>query len=287
MSSETIANQFLNDKSLLHANISYPFLLDFERKFDSPDYVGSLRNWMNTNWTNSIMYALIYILIIFGGKAYMANRDRFELRGILAVWNMILAIFSIVGTFRLMPEMYHALSNHGFEYSICNNSYAYGVTGFWTFLFVMSKLVELVDTVFIVLRKQQLIFLHWYHHATVLVYCWYSYHDHSSSGRWFACMNYFVHSIMYTYYALKALRFNVSKHVSKLITTLQLLQMVFGCLINYHAWLIKTNKTSECSISFENIKYSFIMYLTYFVLFFNFFISSYILNKQNPKLKKK
>jgi elongation of very long chain fatty acids protein 6 len=165
------SNQYMNnDKStIFYANINYPFILDFERKFESPDFVHSLRNWMNQNWSNSIIYAFIYVLIIFGGRAYMANKDRFELRGILAAWNIMLAVFSIVGTFRLLPEMYYVLSNHGFEYSICNNSYAYGVTGLWSYLFVMSKLVELVDTVFIVLRKQQLIFLHWYHHATVLV----------------------------------------------------------------------------------------------------------------------
>ncbi len=92
---------------------------------------------------------------------------------------------------------------------------------------------------------------------------------------------------MYTYYALKALKFNVSKHVSKVITTLQLVQMVIGCTVNYYAWLIKTNQTSECAISFENIKYSFIMYSTYFLLFFNFFVNAYIVNKQRSSIKSK
>ena len=35
------------------------------------------------------------------------------------------------------------------------------VSGFWTFMFVLSKVPELGDTIFIVLRKQPLIFLHW------------------------------------------------------------------------------------------------------------------------------
>lgn len=35
------------------------------------------------------------------------------------------------------------------------------VSGFWSSLFVLSKVPELGDTIFIILRKQQLRFLHW------------------------------------------------------------------------------------------------------------------------------
>ena len=35
------------------------------------------------------------------------------------------------------------------------------VSSFWSWLFTLSKIPELGDTLFIVLRKQQLIFLHW------------------------------------------------------------------------------------------------------------------------------
>jgi elongation of very long chain fatty acids protein 6 len=79
------------------------------------------------------------------------------------------------------------------------------VSGFWTLAFVLSKVPELGDTVFIVLRKQPLIFLHWYHHVTVLIYSWYSYSEYTAAARWFVVMNYIVHSVMYSYYAFKAL----------------------------------------------------------------------------------
>lgn len=44
-----------------------------------------------------------------------------------------------------------------------------GSSGLWTWLFCLSKLAELGDTIFIVLRKRPLIFLHWYSHLKVLL----------------------------------------------------------------------------------------------------------------------
>ncbi|RCN33895.1 GNS1/SUR4 family protein [Ancylostoma caninum] len=70
----------------------------------------------------------------------------------------------------------------------------------WTKLLLI--VVELGDTLFIVLRKKRLIFLHYYHHAAVLIYALHSAAEHSNPGRTFVFMNYLAHSCMYTYYAL-------------------------------------------------------------------------------------
>ena len=41
---------------------------------------------------------------------------------------------------------------------------------------------------------------------TVLMYSFYSWSEHTANTRWFIVMNYMVHSLMYSYYACKALR---------------------------------------------------------------------------------
>ena len=56
------------------------------------------------------------------------------------------------------------------------------VSGLWVILMTLSKLVELGDTIFIVLRKQPLVFLHWYHHISTLIYCWNSYSEQTANG---------------------------------------------------------------------------------------------------------
>lgn len=59
---------------------------------------------------------------------------------------------------------------HGLPYSLCHSCNPDSVAAYWSFLFAVSKVIELGDTLFIVLRKKPLIFLHYYHHVAVLVY---------------------------------------------------------------------------------------------------------------------
>uniref|UniRef100_A0A2M4CSC8 Elongation of very long chain fatty acids protein n=1 Tax=Anopheles darlingi TaxID=43151 RepID=A0A2M4CSC8_ANODA len=254
---------------------NYSYIFDFENEFIHQD----TRVWMVKNWTYVFYYCGIYMAVIFGGQWYMQNRPRFELRGLLAIWNTLLAMFSIMGAFRTAPELVHVLRHYGLFHSVCVPSFIEHdrVSGFWTWLFVLSKLPELGDTVFIVLRKQPLIFLHWYHHITVLMYSWFSYTEYTASARWFIVMNYCVHSVMYSYYALRALNFKPPRSIAMLITTLQLTQMVVGCAINIwaHGFLQTAGKNS-CNISEMNIKLSIAMYFSYFVLFARFFYKTYL-----------
>ena len=76
---------------------------------------------------------------------------------------------------------------------------------FVTALTVLSP-SELIDTYFILIHKKPLILLHWYHHISVLAYCWHSYVTKAPAGIVFCVMNYAVHAIMYFYYFLMAVK---------------------------------------------------------------------------------
>jgi elongation of very long chain fatty acids protein 6 len=68
-----------------------------------------------------------------------------------------------------------------------------------------SKVFELFDTVLLVLRRKPVILLHWYHHATVLLFVWYSQVSAQTNAHIvYTLMNCIVHSLMYTYYAFTA-----------------------------------------------------------------------------------
>ncbi|XP_047487575.1 elongation of very long chain fatty acids protein 6-like isoform X4 [Penaeus chinensis] len=257
---------------------NYSYVFKFEEDFDTLEK----RRWMRENWMMCFYYIGAYMIVIYGGQLYMQTRPRFELRIPLFMWNVFLAVFSIWGAYRSAPELLYVLNNHGFHYSVCIPGPSFldnRVGGFWNWMFTLSKVPELGDTVFIVLRKQPLIFLHWYHHVTVLLYAWYSYSDYIATARWFVCMNYLVHSVMYSYYALKALKFRVPRWISMGITTAQLAQMVMGAAVNIWAYQVK-QAGNECHVSYDNIKISLLMYISYFVLFAHFFCRAYVVKSE-------
>ena len=245
-------------------------------EFEKTVEPGDMLNFVKNNFMLSVWSSAVYVLVIFGGKSIMERKDKFGLSNILALWSGLLAIFSVVGTARMWPELIHVLRFESFYSSTCIAGYMqHHVTQFWTGLFMLSKIIELGDTVFIVLRKQPLIFLHWYHHITVLLYTWYCLLEEAAPGRWFMCINFAVHAVMYSYYALRAMKFRVPNQVRMVITLLQLIQMVIGCYINFYVYSTK-NQGKFCQISYENIRYSFLMYFSYFILFAKFFYDAYI-----------
>lgn len=261
---------------------NYSYIFNFESDFSHQ----KTRTWMQDNWTLGFYYCGIYMILIFGGQYLMQNRPKFELRGVLVFWNTILATFSIMGACRTVPELLHTVTHHGLYHSVCIPSFIEQdkVAGFWTWMFALSKLPELGDTIFIVLRKQPLIFLHWYHHITVLLYTWFSYQQYIASARWFVVMNYCVHSLMYSYYALRAMRYNPPRKIAMLITSLQLLQMVVGCAVNLWARQLLQQKV-ECHVTPTNIKLSIAMYFSYFVLFARFFYKAYMSGNGRAKTR--
>lgn len=258
--------------------VNYSTVFEFEKGFDHEEWIV----WFEKYWIISVLLSAVYILLVFAGRKWMENKPKYDLRRALTIWSALLAVFSWCGALRLWTDFIFFMKrfNWDFKASMCDPVFYRGVIGYWCWLFVISKLPELGDTIFIVLRKQKLIFLHWYHHITVFVYSWYSYSGYTSTARYFILMNFTVHAFMYTYYALKASRVcRMPSWVSMAITGLQLSQMLVGCLVNIEAYNYK-QKGEFCSIGEDNLKFSFIMYFSYLILFGHFFYTNYLVAKK-------
>lgn len=157
--------------------------------------------------------------------------------------------------------------------------------GLWVGLFIYSKMPELLDTAFLTFQKKPVIFLHWFHHVTVLLYCWHAYHHQVSSGLWFASMNYCVHSIMYFYYFImifpspKPVR-KAAQTIAPLITTVQILQMVGGIIVTTTGAYQSVYFPESCRVNAANYKMGLAMYGSYFALFVALFADKFLKPKK-------
>jgi elongation of very long chain fatty acids protein 6 len=257
---------------------------------DTIDYIEngfedqSAISWSCTNWHYSLYISAFYVVSIFCIKYYMKNKDSYNLRSYLFLWSLALSLFSAIGFYRFGVPHMKLLFTQGFESSVCTPVRAHDQAALWIFVFLFGKAPELIDTYFIVLRKQKLIFLHWYHHITVFIFCWYHMCDAIVPFQWFVTMNYFVHTLMYFYYAVRASgRYTPPRWINMVITIFQILQMVIGVAINVYIGL-KVNTGWVCDGKVErtyfNVSLAISMYFTYFILFAYFFYQAYCVKKK-------
>lgn len=232
-------------------------------------------------WFYSIPLSLAYILVIGILKEKMKNVKPFDLKKYLAIWSALLAFFSIIGTYYVLPIFLNMITKHGFRHSICSkDANTHYLIKLWSYMFAWSKVFELGDTIFIVLRKQKLIFLHWYHHALTLIYCFLACKNLISVHVWMMTLNLFIHSIMYSYYSLKACNIFLPKSISMCITASQILQMIIGLLVSVYSSFSCENYTK---LDVESSLIATLMYASYAVLFTNFFVKSYLMRTSKIK----
>lgn len=287
-----------------------PLFFDIENQWN---YGGPVTLWARSNFIIPVVLVVLYVAVIFGIKAYMKDRKFFDMRVPQMYWNSLLAIFSICGAIRLLPFMLAFLYYEGQVAALCTSPVVgYGGAGpsaLWTCLFIFSKIPELCDTVFVVLNKKPLMFLHWYHHITVLLYCWHSYAMRASVGLSFSSMNFTVHAFMYTYYAIQnktSLELSRAKKlpeaqakeamkkpmrmkrrlatVAPFITVMQISQMVVGVYVMYAVFPHLNGQTDvRCHTSRSSWVWGLIMYLSYFVLFVVFALGKYVCPKRRDQ----
>ena len=264
--------------------ISEPLFTNFEKEYDSLPGL----NFVKAHPEIPVVIISLYLAFCYFGQKFMKNREPFDLKWPLAYWNLFLSTFSTIGMMRTVPHLLHTLSRQTMEETICTDAQAQsngdGVVGLWVQLFVLSKIPELIDTVFIVLRKKPLIFLHWYHHITVLAFCWNCYATKSSTGLIFCAMNYSVHAIMYGYYFLMAVGAKPKWMKPVVITLAQISQMIVGTTICIMSAVLMYKKGSDCAVTRNNILPGALMYGSYLYLFCEFAVKRFILA---PKKKVK
>eukprot|EP01128_Nolandella_sp_AFSM9_P007260 TRINITY_DN3926_c0_g1_i1.p1 TRINITY_DN3926_c0_g1~~TRINITY_DN3926_c0_g1_i1.p1 ORF type:complete len:273 (+),score=40.39 TRINITY_DN3926_c0_g1_i1:32-850(+) len=241
---------------------------------------------VHSGWTIPVATVVFYFVVVVQLlPRYMATREAFKLKTFLSVWNFGLFLFSLGCILSFVWRLVLGVQQHGLDVLICdtNGHFWSGLDLFCVWIFLISKFFELGDTVLLVLRKRPVIFLHWYHHVTVLLYCWQANMTHNSNSILFGTMNAFIHTVMYYYYWQSSMGNRLSW--GSLVTKLQLSQMFFGIALvvswGYYDRVLDMN----CYATTHDgpLLTSFIMYGSYFILFLHFYVGRWLAKRKSDK----
>ena len=227
---------------------------------------------LNSPW-HVISLTLMYLFFVFVvGNKLMKNRPPFDLRNVMLFHNLLLVIsngiclilavwFTNWGLITFKCEPFDPYSSNLVDRVLLMVGYLYYIT----------KYVDFLDTVYFILRKKhnQITGLHIFHHSMMPFACYVYFKFSIYTNTAFTPMiNSFVHTIMYSYYALTSIGKNSTKLLrwKKYITQLQLIQFI---AIIVHSLFIFLN--SNC----KSPKFLTFIQMLHGVLFFNLFYSFY------------
>ncbi|XP_071809049.1 very long chain fatty acid elongase 4-like [Asterias amurensis] len=226
---------------------------------------------------------MVYLLVVWWGPKYMADRKPFDLKYIMMAYNLSLVVLSV---YMFKEFLVTSILNPNFnsvcepvDYSDDPMALRLASVCWW---FYISKVIELLDTVIFILRKKnsQVSFLHVYHHSTMVMLWWVGVRWVAGGNTYSSAMvNCLIHTLMYSYYFLTALGPSIQPFLwwKKYLTSLQLIQF-FGIMI--HSFVVLYQ---DCGFPRPYVYCLMAYLLSHIILFTNFYRKSYSDKKAKGK----
>uniref|UniRef100_A0A7S4L885 Elongation of fatty acids protein n=1 Tax=Paramoeba aestuarina TaxID=180227 RepID=A0A7S4L885_9EUKA len=237
-------------------------------------------------WASVTLYYLsLSLLPQYLGKGHKGFRK--EIKWLAVFWNLGLSIISGLILVGIGIPYWEQVKQDGWWNVFCdppaNLQRGVRPSIFWGHVFAVSKYVELFDTIILILKDpgRKLLFLHWYHHITVLIFTWYGELYFLSVGYQYVMANAFVHLLMYFYYFLAELGVKPGLPWQIGMTSIQILQMVYG--IGCSAIWVKMYLDGwNCSCDRPHLVIigGSLIYISYFYLFLTMFFERYVWGKK-------
>ncbi|XP_065341293.1 very long chain fatty acid elongase 7-like [Cloeon dipterum] len=240
-----------------------------------PDY--RTKDWFLMESPGYISILVLFMYLPFCtrvGPWLMRDRKPFDLRNTIIFYNFTQVIFS---AFIFYEGLQGGWAN-GYDWTCQPMDPSTSPTAMRmaraVWLYFICKLVDLLDTVFFVLRKKnnQVSFLHLYHHVSMVGISWGgTRYMPGGHGTMLGLLNSFVHVVMYTYYMLSAFGPHMQKYLwwKRYLTRMQMIQFL---MVLVHTLLIL-----QPSCTYPKVAFIFLApnTLIFFYLFNDFYRQAY------------
>lgn len=270
----------------IEKNIDYYFSTFWQEKGDARS--GELPFMAAGPW--KLVYATLFYLYLIKSllPALMSRSKALDLTWCIRTYNLLMVLSNMYAFFHGARILKFGMKCFGCEVIDHSDFSAQTLELLhYGWLFLMSRLVEWLDTIFFVLRKKQrqVTKLHVFHHSFVPLLCWTYLKFHPGySVAFFPFVNSFVHTIMYTYYFLATFGPKVQSYLwwKKYLTSLQIAQFV---LILVQLLTIPLSSNENCQYPKGFLYVAFAGAILFLWLFYTYYRETYRHNSAKPTIK--
>ncbi|KAF9031189.1 fatty acid elongase [Panaeolus papilionaceus] len=236
--------------------------------------------------TNQVVISALvtYLVTIFSIQWFMKDKKALKLTTLFRIHNATLSSGSALLLALMLEDIGPKIWNRGFYYGLCseNSLTAVSLLGkLFDLINYYFKYLELLDTVFLALKKKPLQFLHVFHHSVTALLAYIQLNG-KMSGAWsIIVMNLAVHVIMYYYYYATA--GGAKFWWKKYLTSMQITQFIIGIGLGYFGtyqavvwrYYPQMPHISNCAGSPKSSLFGCAVLTSYLYLFVNFYFQTY------------
>ncbi|KAI6153589.1 GNS1/SUR4 membrane protein [Pisolithus tinctorius] len=234
-----------------------------------------------STWPAVATALALYLAIIFGIQELMRNGPPQKLNALFRCHNAFLTIGSFVLLALIVEEVTSLYLASGFYNAMCSELSWTSKLEFYYLVNYYFKYIELLDTIFLVLKKKPLSFLHVFHHSATALLCFTQLNGKTSVSWVVISLNLFVHVIMYYYYYATAGGAKI--WWKRYLTTMQIVQFIVDLFIVYfgtyqhfaHSRWTWLPHIANCAGTEAAALLGCGLLSSYLVLFINFYIQTY------------
>jgi hypothetical protein len=229
---------------------------------------------MYSVWPTLVICLAYYYIVKVWGPRFMKDREPYQIKNILVVYNLAQSIFSLW----MFTECWQFYVTGSYSWHCQPVDYSLSPEGiralnlaWWCYI---SKLIDLSDTFFFVARKKfdHISDLHVIHHGTTPLLFWWGTRFVAGGQSGFGpFLNSGIHTLMYLYYLLAACGPRLQPYLwwKKYLTTLQLLQFVLIFFHSLQPLIFDCNYPAAASLVSNTTG------ILYFILFMDFYRKTY------------
>ncbi|KAH8372261.1 hypothetical protein KR093_010846 [Drosophila rubida] len=241
-----------------------------------------------SHWPMTTIIVVYLAFVLKSGRKFMENREPYHLKNVISVYNIFQVIYNSVFFGCCAYYLYiKPIYDRSCIISLTYDHPDKNIERLLFYAYFMNKLIDLLDTVFFVLRKsyKQITPLHLYHHVLMSYVVYWILRSYGFGGQYLTIgfLNSGVHAVMYFYYFISAQYPELKGSIwwKKYITKLQIGQFILLLIQPIYVLLLKPG----CKVPYFLHFLQILVGISMITMFSKFYYTAYVKPRPQKLIK--